>query len=185
MEAESLEKNPQKPFSTGSWPTPRNLWPQLLARDRGTFAERCQLRPDDRVGHHRLGAHGGAETAIDAGDQSLAIDHLGVAADALRNEARVLDEIRRRVDDTRNEDFVVGDLDRLEVFPFVVVARIGGLDAERLHLGLERDVDDFCHRQIVGVRPLVVAPADVQPHAVGGQPFDRGVEGCDIALGDF
>ena len=29
------------------------------------------------------------------------------------------------------------------------------------------------------VRPLVVAPADVQPHAVGRQPFGRGVERCD------
>ena len=73
----------------------------------------------------------------------------------------------------------------LEIFPFVVVARIGGLDADRLHPRLERDVDDLGHRQIVGVRPFVIAPADVQPHAVGRQPFDRAVERGDIALGDF
>jgi hypothetical protein len=137
------------------------LRPQLLAGDRRAFAECGEFCPDDRVRHHRLGAHGGAETAIDAGDQPLAIDHLRIAADALRDEARMLDEIGRRVDDAGNEDLVVGDFDRLEVFPFVVVARIGGLDAERLHARLERDVDYLGHRQIVGVRPLVIAPADM------------------------
>ena len=97
----------------------------------------------------------------------------------------MLDEIRRRIDDAGNEDLVVGDFYRLEVLPFVVVARIGGLDADRLHARLEGDVDDLGHRQIVGVRPLVIAPADVQPHAVGRQPLGRGVERRDIALGDF
>jgi len=34
------------------------------------------------------------------------------------------------------------------------------------------------------VRPLVIAPANVEPHAVGRQPLGRGVERGDIALGD-
>src|SRR5665213_1672664 len=87
--------------------------PQLLARDRRALAERVQFSPHNAVDDHRLGAYGGAEAAVDAGDQPLAVDHLGVAADALRDEPRMLDEIRGRVDDAGNEDFVVGDFDRL------------------------------------------------------------------------
>ncbi len=34
------------------------------------------------------------------------------------------------------------------------------------------------------MRPLVIAPADVQPHAVGRQALDRGIERGDVALGD-
>ena len=60
--------------------------------------------------HHRLGAHRRAEAAIDAGDQPLAIDHLRETADALRDQARMLDEIRGRVDDAGDEDLVVGNL---------------------------------------------------------------------------
>ena len=60
-----------------------------------------------------------------------------------------------------------------EVLPFVIVARIGGLDADGLRARLERQVDDLQQRQIVGVRAFVVAPADMQPHPVGGQAFGR------------
>src|SRR5579884_2865258 len=37
--------------------------PQLLAGDRGAFGEGGELGPDDAVGDHRVGAHGGAEAA--------------------------------------------------------------------------------------------------------------------------
>ena len=78
----------------------------------------------------------------------------------------MLDEVRGRVDDAGNQNLVLGNIDVLEILPFVVVARIGGFDADRLRARLEGDVDDLGQRQVVGVRPLVVAPADVQPHAV-------------------
>ena len=73
----------------------------------------------------------------------------------------------------------------VEILPFVVVARIGGFDADRLRARLEGEVDDLRERQIVGVRPFVVAPADVQPHAVGRQALGRGIERGDVALGDL
>ena len=76
--------------------------------------------------------HGGAEPAIDAGDQPFAIDDPGVAADALRHQPGMLDEVRGRIDHARNQNLVVGDVDVREVFPFVIVARIGGLDADGL-----------------------------------------------------
>jgi hypothetical protein len=65
----------------------------------------------------------------------------------------MLDEIVGRVDDAGNQDLVVRNPDRLEVFPFVIVTRIGGLDADCLRPRFEGDVDDFQKRQIVGVRP--------------------------------
>ena len=73
----------------------------------------------------------------------------------------------------------------LEVFPFVIVTRVGGLDADCLRPRLEGYVDDFQQRQIVGVRAFVIAPADVQPHAVGRQTGSRRIERGDVALGDF
>jgi hypothetical protein len=65
----------------------------------------------------------------------------------------VLDEVRRRVDDAGNENLVFRDIDGLQIFPFVVVAWIGGFDADRLRARLERDVDDLGQRQIMGVGP--------------------------------
>ena len=91
-----------------------------------------ELRPDDAVGHRRLGAHRGAEAAIDAGDDALAADDVGIAPDALRHEARMLDEVGGRIDDAGDQDLVVGNVDRLEILPFMLVARIGALEAERL-----------------------------------------------------
>jgi len=40
----------------------------------------------------------------------------------------MLDEIRGRVDDAGNQNLVVGNLDLLEVLPFVIVARVRRLD---------------------------------------------------------
>ena len=39
-------------------------------------AQRAQLRPDDALGHLRLGTHRGAEAAIDTGNQPFAVNHL-------------------------------------------------------------------------------------------------------------
>jgi len=55
----------------------------------------------------------------------------------------MLNKIRRRVDDTGNKNLVVGNFDRLEIFPFVIVARISGLDADRLRLGFESGINNF------------------------------------------
>ena len=67
----------------------------------------------------------------------------------------------------------------------MVVAWIGGFDADRLRARPEGDVDDFRQRQVVSVRSLVVAPADMQPHAVGRQTSRRSIERFDVALGDL
>ena len=97
----------------------------------------------------------------------------------------MLDKIRGRVDDTRNKDLIVGNFDRLEIFPFVIVARISGLDADCLRPCFESDINNLYQRQIVGVRTFVIARTDVQPHAVSGKACGRGVEQRNIAFGNF
>src|SRR5579884_2877179 len=63
--------------------------------------------------------------------------------------------------------------------------RIGGFNADRANACLKRDVDDLGQWQIVSVRSLVIAPADVQPHAVRRQTRNRRVERRDVAFGDL
>src|SRR5689334_4000847 len=56
--------------------------PELLGGDAGAFGHRCQLSPD-HVGIDRGLADPGAIAAIAAGDDVLAADQPGIAADAL------------------------------------------------------------------------------------------------------
>ncbi len=57
-------------------------------------------------------------------------DQLGVAADALRDQLGMLDEIRFRFDHAGDQHLAVGQLHPLEQCPFVGVARIGGFEAK-------------------------------------------------------
>src|SRR5947199_6448486 len=166
-------------------PLPRLQSPQPLAGDGGAIAQCPQFCPDDAVGHLWLSEHRGAKTAVDPSDEPFAIDDFRIAADALRYQAWMLDKIRGRVDDTRNKNLIVGNFDRLEIFPFVIVARISGLDADCLRPCFESDINNLYQRQIVGVRTFVIAPADVQPHAVSRKARGRGVEQRNIAFGNF
>src|SRR6188472_799291 len=69
--------------------------PELPGGDARAFCHRRHLRPDD-IGIDRGLADPGAVTTVAAGDHVLAADQLGVAADALRNQLRMLDEVRFR-----------------------------------------------------------------------------------------
>src|SRR6266566_3446540 len=83
--------------------------PQPVGGDRGALGERGELGPDDRR-HDRVGLPGeGGETAISASYDTLAPDDLGVMANVLRDQPRVLDKIGRRVDAARHQDPIVGD----------------------------------------------------------------------------
>ena len=68
----------------------------------------------------------------------LAADDVGEAQDTLRDQPRVLDEVGCRVEHAGDQHLVVGDADRREVFPFMLVARVGGLDAQALRARLQR-----------------------------------------------
>jgi hypothetical protein len=77
----------------------------------------------------------GAVAAIRAGDDVLAADKLGVAADALRDQFRMLDEIRFGFEHAGDQHLAVRQLDRFEQGPFMRMARIGGLERNRIRLG--------------------------------------------------
>src|SRR6516162_7170637 len=105
--------------------------PETLGGDLGAFGHRAQLFERD-VGIELAVAGEGAKTAIGAGNDALAPDDVGEAADSLRDEFGMLDIIGRGVEDARDEDLVVGQLGFLPDRPFMLVPRVGGFDDERL-----------------------------------------------------
>ena len=138
---------------------------------------------------------GSARTAVPKPQSTPAISRSrsmtsAIPADALRDQARMLDEIRGRIDDARNENFVVGNLDCLEIFPLVLVARIGGLDAESLQPRLEGDVDDFrspADRGCAALRncPSRCAAACGPPAAPRSQPLSAAILRSAIFVAEF
>src|SRR5205823_3336269 len=77
--------------------------PELLARDARPFGHRGQLAP------HDIGIDGGladprAVAAVGTEHHVLPAHQVRVAADALRDELRVLDEVRLRFEHAGNQD---------------------------------------------------------------------------------
>ena len=79
----------------------------------------------------------------------------------------------------------VGQLDVPEHGPLVFVAGVGAFEGDRLGARLQHDAEDLLERDVAVVRPFVVAPAQVQAQAVGGDVPERVVERFDIGLGDL
>src|SRR4051812_15535489 len=84
--------------------------PQSRACDAGAFDERCEFGPDDRRRDRVLLRREGGEAAVSAGDHPLAPDDIGDITDALRDKARMFDEVGRRIETARHHDLVIGDL---------------------------------------------------------------------------
>ena len=135
------------------------------------------------VCHQRWGAaHERPEAAIHAGDHAVSTNDVGVAADPLRDQSRVFNKVRGGIDHAWNQDLLVWNLDRLQVLPFVLVTRVGAFETQRLRAGLEANIDDLAEREVVGVRALVVAPANMKPHRILGDSDGRRIEGFDVAF---
>ena len=100
--------------------------------------------------------------------------------DALGDQLGMLYVVRRRAEHAGHEDLVVRHLLPPEYRPLVRMARVGGLEQQRLRLGLEHDGQQLLERDVVVVRPLVVAPADVHAHAIGRDVAQRMVEHLDV-----
>ena len=64
------------------------------------------------------------------------------------------------------------------------MARVGRLEQERLRPRPHAGVEHFRQRDVVRVRALVIAPADVQAHRGGRNVARRVVDRGDVALGD-
>src|SRR5256885_118083 len=97
------------------WPMPRrrSMPPELTRGDARAFRHRRHFRPHD-IRIDRGLSHPRAITAVAAGHHIFAADKLRIATDPLRDQLRMLDEIRLRLDDARNEHLAFGQLDLLE-----------------------------------------------------------------------
>src|SRR5438132_2998608 len=83
--------------------------PQSCGSDPRTFGEGRELGPDDRGCHGVVDKGEGRKAAIGPGDHPLTADDVGVMANPLGDQPRMLDEIGRRIDHPRYEDLVVGN----------------------------------------------------------------------------
>src|SRR5262245_26952055 len=130
--------------------------PELPRRAARAFGHAGELRPGDVRIDGRL-ADPRTEAAIGSSDDVLAADQTRVAADALGDQVRMLDEVGRRVEHARDENLAGGQLHALEQPPLVRVPWIRGLERDARRPRGEDDVDDVGERDVVVVRPLVVA----------------------------
>ena len=113
------------------------------------------------IGIDRRLSDPGAIAAIAAGNDVFAPHQLGITANALRNQFRMLDEIRFRFDDAGDQHLAVRQFHLFEQRPLVRMPRIGGLERDRNRLCHEYDVDDVRKRNVAMVRAFIVAPAEM------------------------
>src|ERR1700729_199113 len=102
------------------------------------------------------------ETAVSAGDHALAADNIGELADALSDEFRMLDVVRAGVDHAGDQNLVVRNPGIAPDRPLMRMPRICRLERNRLRLAPQNDWQDLLQGNVEIVRPLVVAPAQVQ-----------------------
>src|SRR6516165_3288706 len=99
------------------------LIPQSCSSELGALGEGGELGPDDRGCDRVVDKGEGRKAAIRAGNHPLAPNDVGVMADPLGDQPRMLDEIGRRIDDPRNEDLVIGNFLVAQILPLMRVAR--------------------------------------------------------------
>ena len=120
-----------------------------------------------------------AEPAIGAGQHVLAADQAGVAHQPLGDEIGVLDEVAAMPDDARDQCRAVRKFHRLENPPFVLMARVRGLDRIASRIDAEDQIDDVPERDVVVMRPVKAAPADMQSHLLARDAAQRMVQRID------
>ena len=98
----------------------------------------------------------------------LAPDNVGEGFDALRDQLGMLDNVGGVADHARHDDLAGRQLDVLPDCPFVLVTDVAGLETVGLCAHLEHEIDDLLERQVVRVRAVPAAPAEVVAHAILG-----------------
>src|SRR5256885_406292 len=76
--------------------------PESTRGDLRSLDHGCQLGPGDVRGNRERAGEGG-EATVGSGDDALPTHHGGIALDALGDKFGMLDEIRGRVQDARND----------------------------------------------------------------------------------
>src|SRR6185312_11900037 len=168
----------------------RGLLPVSPGRDASGAAPENFGRPPRALGHglefsptDRGMANPGADTAIGPGQHVLPPDQLGIAHQPLGDEIGMLDEVRVMADDAWDEGRALGQLHRLEHPPFMLVAGVGGFDREALCLHAQNDVGDIFQGDIVVMRPVEAAPADMEAYFLGRNAAERMIERLDPQRG--
>ena len=153
----------------------------MAGGDGGAVCHGLEFGEDDIRIDRRL-ADPGAVAAIAASDHVFSADKFGITPDTLRNQLGVLDEIRFRFDDPRNQHLAVGQFHRLKQCPLVGVSWIGGFERDRYRLGLENDVDDVGERDIAMMWAFVVPPAEMHAQLLNRDIGHRMIERLDMQL---
>src|SRR6516165_1616361 len=147
--------------------------PKRLRGEARAFGERSQLAPDE------IGMDAAAEAAIGAGNDVFAAGDCGVTQDTVGDQLRVLDEVGGMADDAGHQHLARRQLRGLPNAPFMLVPHIGGLEGIGLRLHLKDQIDDVLERQVVRVRPVPAAPAQMVAHFFFGNAGQRVVDGVD------
>src|SRR5712691_3953267 len=158
-------------------PIVRQLPPERLACQAGTFGQSLQLGPDDL-----LVADPRADAAVSAGLDVLASYQPGVPHQALRHEFWMLHQVSGVSNHTWHEGLPLWELHVFPDTPFMLVADVRSLDGIRLRLDLEDNIGDVAQGDIVDMRSMATAPAEVQAHVVFGQTSEGVVDRLDQHL---
>ena len=92
------------------------------------------------------------------------------------------DKAGQIADDAGNDDLVVGEREFLQDSVFVLMARVREGQHKAADIRFLQDRQDVFERHVLVVRALVIAPADMQAHAVARHVRDRPVDRVDDAL---
>jgi len=88
------------------------------------------------------------EATVGAGNHIFAADNLCKTHDPIRDEARMLDHVRRMTDHSGNENLVLRQFYFLPHTPFVLMADIARLDRVGLRANGEHEVDNVGERDV-------------------------------------
>ena len=83
----------------------------------------------------------------------------------------MLDDVRGRIDNAGNNDFIGRKPYLLEDGPLVLVPRIGALERDRTDLGMKDPIDDFPQGDIVIVGAFIVAPTQMKSNPISISTF--------------
>ena len=70
-------------------------------------------------------------------------------------------------DDPWDQDLVIRDLGFTQIFPFMGVARISGLERQTRRPGTQSDAENLGERDVMCVRPFIITPAKMHTHRIG------------------
>src|SRR5262245_38228534 len=100
------------------------LRPELFRRDLRTFRHRLKLRPDHGGVYLGIKRRLGGKSAVAPAEHVLASDELGIAADSLSDQFRMLDDITAVSDDSGDQNLAGRKLDVFPQAPLMLMTRV-------------------------------------------------------------